>query len=58
VLEALDAATLAREIRRLEDFAPTTPAIDLDGGRGTCQELWDLMRDDPRPALLSTVASP
>ena len=58
VLERLDAATLAREIRRLEDFEPTTPAIDLDGGRGTCQELWDLMRDDPRPALLSTVASP
>ena len=58
VLERLDPATLAREIRRLEDFEPTTPAIDLDGGRGTCQELWDLMRDDPRPALLSTVASP
>jgi predicted glycosyltransferase len=58
VLERLDAATLAREIGRLEDFEPATPDIDLDGGRGTCQELWDLMRSDPRPALLSTVASP
>ena len=58
VLERLDAKRLAREIRRLEDFQPTAPAIDLDGGRGICQELWDLMRDDPRPALLSTVASP
>ncbi len=58
VLERPGAATLAREIRRLEDFVPTTPAIDLDGGHGTCQELWQLMRSDPRPAVLSTVASP
>jgi predicted glycosyltransferase len=58
VLARLDAATLAGEIRRLEGFRPTTPAIDLDGGRGTCQELWNLMRSDPRPAVLSTVASP
>jgi predicted glycosyltransferase len=58
LLEHLDAATLAREIRRLEDFEPTAPAIDLDGGRGTCQELWQLMRSDPRPAVLATAASP
>jgi predicted glycosyltransferase len=57
VLERLDAAELAAEIRRLEDFCPTTPAIDLDGGRGTCRELWELMRSDA-PALLSTGASP
>jgi predicted glycosyltransferase len=58
VLERLEPATLAAEIRRLEAFAPTTPAIDLDGGRGTCRELWALMQSDPRPALLSTGASP
>jgi predicted glycosyltransferase len=58
VLERLDAASLVREIRRLERFVPATPAIDLDGGRGTCQELWQLMRSDPRPAVLATVASP
>jgi predicted glycosyltransferase len=58
VLERLDAATLADEIRRLEAFTPTSPAIDLDGGHGTCRELWNLARSDPRPALLSTVASP
>jgi len=58
VLERADAATLASEIRRLEDFAPTTPAIDLDGGRGTCRELWELMQSAPRPALLRTGASP
>jgi predicted glycosyltransferase len=53
-----DAETLADEIRRLEAFTPTSPAIDLDGGHGTCHELWNLMRSDPRPALLATVASP
>jgi predicted glycosyltransferase len=58
VLERLDPVTLADEIRRLDGFEPTTPAIDLDGGRGTCRELWELMRSDPRPALLSTGASP
>jgi predicted glycosyltransferase len=58
VLEHLDAAALAAEIRRLDGFEPATPAIDLDGGLGTCRELWDLMRSDPRPALLSTGASP
>jgi predicted glycosyltransferase len=58
ILERLDAVRLAEEIRRLEHFEPTTPAIDLDGGRGTCNELWALMKSDPRPALLSTVASP
>jgi predicted glycosyltransferase len=58
LLEDLDAAVLAREIRRLEDFTPAAPEIDLEGGHGTCQELWQLMRSDPRPALLSTVASP
>ena len=58
VLERADGPTLAREIRRLEGFEPTTPAIDLNGGRGTCRVLWELMRADPRPAVLSTVASP
>jgi predicted glycosyltransferase len=56
--ERLEPATLADEIRRLDGFEPTVPAIDLDGGRGTCRELWELMRSDPRPALLSTGASP
>ena len=54
----LDAARLAREIARLPDFEPARPAIDLDGGRGTCRELWELIRGDPRPALLQTGASP
>jgi predicted glycosyltransferase len=58
VAEQLDAAAMAHEIRRLEAFEPTTPAIDLDGGQGTCRELWALMQSDPRPALLSTAASP
>ena len=58
VLASLEAEILAREIRRLEDFMPATPAVDLDGGRGACQELWRLMRADPRPAVLLTAASP
>ena len=58
VLEALDAPVLAAEIRRLDGFEPATPAIDLDGGRGTCQELWELMRSAPRPALLATGTRP
>ncbi len=58
VLERLHPTTLAAEIRRLDGFEPTMPAIDLDGGRGTCRELWALMQDDRRPALLRTVASP
>jgi predicted glycosyltransferase len=58
VLEHLDPAALAREIRALRGFEPTRPAIDLDGGHGTCQELWDLIRGGLQPALLSTGASP
>jgi predicted glycosyltransferase len=58
VLERLDPAALAHEIRRLDGCRPTTPAIDLEGGHGTCRELWSLMQSDPRPALLRTVASP
>ena len=60
VLESdrLEPAVLATEIERLLEFEPARPAIDLNGGRGTCQELWDLMRSDPRPAVLATVASP
>ena len=54
----LDAAGLAREIARLPAFEPTRPAIDLDGGMGTCRELWELIRADRRPALLRTGASP
>ena len=56
--ERLEPAVLAAEIKRLLDFQPACADIDLDGGHGTCQELWDLMRSDPRPAVLSTVASP
>ena len=56
--DRLEPAVLAEEIERLLEFEPARPAIDLNGGRGTCQELWDLMRSDPRPAVLSTVASP
>jgi predicted glycosyltransferase len=56
--DRLDAATLAREIRRLPGFEPARPAIDLDGGRGSCNELWELIRGDPRLGLLATVASP
>jgi len=56
--ERLEPATLAGEIQRLDGFEPTPPAIDLDGGQGTCRELWALMRSDPRPAVLATVASP
>ena len=56
--ERLDPAALAREIRALPAFEPTRPAIDLDGGRGTCRELWELMRGGLQPALLSTGASP
>jgi predicted glycosyltransferase len=56
--DRLDAARLAREIARLGNFEPTRPAIDLDGGRGTCRELWELIRHDRRPALLQTRASP
>ena len=54
----LDAAGLAREIACLPAFEPTRPAIDLDGGVGTCRELWELIRADRRPALLRTGASP
>jgi predicted glycosyltransferase len=54
----LEPAVLAREIARLPAFEPTVPAIDLDGGRGTCRELWELMRGELRPPLLRTVASP
>jgi predicted glycosyltransferase len=56
--ERLEPAVLAREIEALRAFEPTRPAIDLDGGRGTCQELWELIRGDLRPALLATVTSP
>jgi predicted glycosyltransferase len=56
--DGLDPTVLAREIRRLLAFEPVHPAIDLDGGRGTCRELWELMRGDRRPAVLATVASP
>ena len=55
--ERLEPATLAREIAGLRAFTPTCPAIDLDGGHGTCRELWALMQEEP-PALLRTVASP
>jgi predicted glycosyltransferase len=54
----LEPVGLAREIARLPAFEPTRPAIDLDGGRGTCRELWELARDELRPAALSTGASP
>jgi len=56
--DRLDPAVLAAEIERLPAFVPTRPAIDLDGGHGTCRELWELIRGDRRPALLQTVASP
>ena len=56
--ERLTPASLARAIVRLRDFTPARPAIDLDGGRGTCRELWELIRGELRPALLSTGASP
>ena len=56
--ERLEPARLAREIAALPEFEPARPAIDLDGVRGTCRELWQLIRDDDRPALLATVASP
>ena len=56
--ERLDPTTLARAIRALPAFEPARPAIDLDGGRGTCRELWELMRGGLQPALLSTGASP
>ena len=49
---------LAREIRGLLAFEPARPAIDLDGGAGACRELWELIRADRRPALLSTGSSP
>jgi predicted glycosyltransferase len=60
VLDAgrLDPGVLAREIERLPAFEPTRPAIDIDGGRGACRELWELIRADERQALLSTGASP
>jgi predicted glycosyltransferase len=54
----LDEALLAGEIRRLRAFEPTLPAIDLDGGRGACRELWELIRGGMQPALLRTEASP
>jgi predicted glycosyltransferase len=56
--ERLEPSVLAREIEALRTFEPTRPAIDLDGGRGTCRELWELIRGELRPALLSTAASP
>jgi predicted glycosyltransferase len=56
--DRVDPAVLAREIERLPAFEPTRPAIDLDGGRGTCSELWELIRGGAHPALLETVASP
>ena len=56
--DRLEPAVLAAEIERLLDFEPARSDIDLDGGHGTCQELWQLMRSDPRPTVLSTVASP
>jgi predicted glycosyltransferase len=56
--DRLDPAVLAREIERLPAFEPTRPAIDLEGGLGTCRELWELIRGDDRHALLRTAASP
>jgi predicted glycosyltransferase len=56
--DRLGPAALAREIAALPDFEPTRPAIDLDGGRGTCSELWELIQGGMQPALLSTAASP
>jgi predicted glycosyltransferase len=49
---------LAKEIEQLPDFTPTRPAINLDGARGSCQALWDLIRSDAAPAPLVTVSSP
>jgi predicted glycosyltransferase len=51
-------AELAEEIARLPDFIPTRPAINLDGARGSCQALWDLIRFEEAPAPLVTVSSP
>jgi predicted glycosyltransferase len=56
--DELDPARLADEVERLRDFTPTRPAIDLDGVRGTCRALWDLIRGDDVPAPLVTVSSP
>ena len=56
--ERLEPARLAREIARLPEFEPTRPAIDLDGGRGTCRELWALIQGGLQPALLSTGSEP
>jgi predicted glycosyltransferase len=56
--DRLEPERLADEIDRLRDFTPATPAIDLDGARGTCEALWDLIRSDHVPAPLVTVSSP
>jgi predicted glycosyltransferase len=54
VLDPDDLGQLSHEIDRLRDFTPTRPAIDLDGGRGTCRALWDLMR----PVSLARASRP
>jgi predicted glycosyltransferase len=56
--DRLEPERLADEIDRLRDFMPATPAIDLDGARGSCEVLWDLIKSEDAPAPLVTVSSP
>jgi predicted glycosyltransferase len=63
--ERLDPAALARELERLPAFQPARAAIDLDGARSTCRQLWDLVTAPRRrrrartpPAPLVTESSP
>jgi predicted glycosyltransferase len=56
--DELEPRRLAAEIERLVSFTPVRPAIDLDGARGTCEALWELIRGHDVPAPLVTVSSP